>query len=245
MTFRHLRRLLVPIAVLAALAALSPATAAATSTPAPGYEQFTGCPHPGQNPLIVTCFRSVTTEGELQLGNKKIPLENPFALSGGITGGGVFDFNSSGGLQKVKQKVPGSVIGLTGYTWLLEFFGSEGLTLYAEIELVGTPSELLGEPVSLAIKVHMINSVLGKNCYIGSNAEPIELELTTSNPGTYVDNSYAVPGANGCVLTLFGFPAKNIDHDIDTASALPSESGLNSTTWVNDTETAAAELVYP
>ncbi len=241
----RLRRLLVPVALLAALAVLSPATAAATSTPAPGYEQFKGCPHPGQNPSIVTCFRQVTTEGELQMGNVQIPISNPVTLSGGLTKAGNFDFNSFGGLFKVPHTVPGGVVGFTGLTWLLEYFSTEALSLYAVIELVGIPNELLGEPISLPIKVHMINQVLGKNCYIGSNLEPIELELATDTSGNYVDNSFAVPGTNGCFLTLFEPPPENIDHEINTESALPSASGLNSTTWVNDTETAAAGLVYP
>ena len=74
-------------------------------------------------------------------------------------------------------------------------------------------------------------------------SEPIELELTTDLLGNYVDTAFSVPGASGCVLTLFEFPPEDIDHDIDTQSGLPSEAG--SATLDVDTETAASKLVYP
>src|SRR5262249_16601478 len=132
---RNRRKLLLALATLAAVLASLPAAATATSVPEVGFEQFTGCPNPAQNPSIATCFREVVSGGELQLGKIKIPISNPIALSGGETSGGVFDFNSFGGLAKVEEKVVGGVIGLTGETWLLEFLGSESLTLYAVIEL--------------------------------------------------------------------------------------------------------------
>jgi len=260
------------MATLAALMATLPSTAGATTTPAPGYEQFAGCPHPGLM-TIETCFRTSFTGGSLQMGNKEIPIETPFTLSGGVTPTGKYGAGPKGGLQPAKQRVPGGVVGLTGLTWLLEFFSSEALTLYAVIELAGIPSEPLSEPVSLPVKVHLINSVLGNNCYVGSNAEPIELELitgTTKPPspnspitgsagstsltgngvtdvtgGTYVDNSFFAPGANGCVLTLFGYPPSSLDEEIDAMSDLPSEAGSNSAILNFDTESVSAATVYP
>jgi hypothetical protein len=273
MNFRIPRTLLAVVVALAALAALSPAGAGATTTPAPGYELFAGCPHPIQNPKITTCVRTVTSGGVLQMGNIEIPISTQITLSGGMTKGGVFDYNSKGGLSPVKQSVPGGVIGLTGLTWLAEFLGAEGLALRAVIELAGTPGDQLAEPASLPVKVHFINSVLGNNCYVGSNAEPIELELitgTTSPPapngpitgapgessltpngitdvtgGTYVDNSFAAPGANGCVLTLFGYPPESIDEAIDTQSNLPAEAGSNTTIQEFGKKSVSAALVYP
>ncbi|HSS04374.1 MAG TPA: hypothetical protein VLK89_04180 [Solirubrobacterales bacterium] len=273
MIFRYFCKLLVAVAALAALTALTSSVAEATTSPAPGYEQFAGCPDPGAVPTIATCFRSVTTGGVLQMGNLEIPIAKPITLSGGMTETGKFVFGSKGGLLPAKQHITGGVVGLTGFTWLVEFFGSEALTAYAVIELASNPGNQLVEPVSLPVKVHLVNSVLGSNCYIGSKTEPIDLELitgTTSPPspnmpitgapgetsltpnsvtdvtgGTYVDNSFAAPGANGCVLTLFGFPPENIDGEIDAQTGLPAEAGTNTTIQDFDSESVSAALVYP
>jgi len=96
--------------------------------------------------------------------------------------------------------------------------------------------------------------VLGKNCYVGSNSSPIVLNLTTGTTsppppnkpitgkeptpvfepereiqaehnGTYVDNSFAAPGANGCVLTLFGFIPISINGVVNSSSGLPAAAG--------------------
>lgn len=271
---KRFRRLFAAVVALTALTASVPSAAGATTTPAPGYEQFAGCPDPGAVPTIETCLRTVFTGGEMQMGNVEIPITSPITLSGGVTESGKFVFNSKkGGLLPAKQSVPGGVIGLTGFTWLAEFFSLEALALYATIELVGTPSNPLKEPLSLPVKVHMENQVLGKNCYLGSDAKPIDLKLitgTTSPPapnspiagsagttsltgngvtdvteGTYVDNSFAGRGANGCVLTLFGFPASNIDEEINAQSGLPSAAGTNTAILNFDTESVSAEVVYP
>ena len=92
------------------------------------------------------------------------------------------------------------------------------------------------------IKVHLHNdAVLGPNCYIGSNADPIVLnlvetptsspQLTSGGPGgnaiistgvEVADNTFAVPGANGCGLL------GALDAALDLKVGLPSPSGKNS-----------------
>jgi hypothetical protein len=274
MNSKYSRKLLAAVVALTALTALTPSLAAATTTPAPGYEQFEGCPDPGAVPTIETCLLSAFTGGELQMGGVEIPIANPVTLSGGVTGSGSFVFNAKkGGLQQVKQPVPGGVIGLTGLTWLSEFFSEEALALYAVIELTKTPSNPLAQPISVPAKVHLINSVLGNNCYIGSTSKPIELELITgtTNPpspnvpitgaagsssltpdgvtdvtgGTYVDNAFSAPGASGCFLTLFGYPPISINGVINAQSGLPAEAGTNTAILEFDTESVSSGLVYP
>lgn len=261
-------------AIVAVVAALALAPIASATTPAPGYTQFAGCPSPAEKAGLSTCIRSEVTGGFLQTGKKTVPIEHPLTISGGLNeeleG---FTFNSKGGLTVVKQKVPGGVIGLTGLTWLLEFLGSEALTLYAATELAGTPSNFNFNTVTLPIKVHLINGILGNNCYLGSNTNPIVLHLTTEttsppppnkpitgkepefsigadeiahfNKGTYVDNSFAVPGASGCTLTLFGFIPISLNGLVNEQAGLPSPAGKNSTEENFNTELAAREKVYP
>jgi len=212
--------------------------------------------------------------GHFNMGNKEVPITKPITLSGGVEDGLVgFYYNSKGGMAPVKQQVPGGVIGLTGLDWLVNFLSLEGLKLYAVTELAGTPA--LGvTDIKLPIKVHLINPVLGNNCYVGSNSNPITLNLTTGTTspplpnkpisgtlpefssdestfigtlknGVYVDNSFAAPGASGCVLTLFGFIPISINGLVNTASGLPAAAGTNETVQAIDTSIAGSEYVYP
>ncbi len=263
------------VAVIAAAALAMLVPAAQGATPRPGYERFAGCPSTEENPESFFCFHAKIKSGHFQMGNKDVPIENPMTLTWGT------DFeqekylvNAKGGLSKAKQKVPGGIIGLTGLTWLAEFFGSQALTLYATTELAGTPDISNPEHVKLPIKVHLEHSVLGSKCYVGSNTNPINLNLiigTTSPPPPnepisghageffadepafvfgfkdikYVDNSFAAPGANGCVLTLFGFIPISINGLVNTQSGLPSPAGTNETIQNQDIELTPEFVVYP
>ena len=264
------------VAIAACVAAFALIAPAAQAKPAPPYEQFAGCPTEAESPSSVTCIRSDITGGNLKVGNKEVPIKNPLTLSGGVDeefeG---FAYNSEGGLSKTAQKVPGGVIGLTGLTWLLELFGSEALTLYATTELAGTPTGFTFSSVTIPIKVHLTNpaGLLGSTCYLGSNSNPIVLNLitgTTEPPppnkpitgkeptinidenlifhlenGTFVDNSFAAPGVNGCKLVLFGFIPISINGLVDEVSGLPSPAGTNEAVQDFDIEFVSRELVYP
>lgn len=262
-------------AALLAVALVAPAAHAAT--PLPGYTQFKGCPTMAEKPKSIVCVRTEVTGGNLKMGNKNVPIEKPIVLVGGTDGNlQNFVYNSDGGLRPAKQKVPGGVIGLTGLTWLLEFFGSDALTLYAVTELAGTPDvNIFEEPVELPIKAHLEtpSGVLGKNCYLGSNSNPISLNLitgTTSPPGpnkpitgvpptfdfnettlitylkngTFVDNSFAAPGASGCTLTLFGFIPISLNSIVNLQAGVPSPAGTNETKQNFNVELTDSEIVY-
>jgi hypothetical protein len=275
-SYRYAKFLVTFVGLITAFAMVSPAAQA--EVPNTGYTQFAGCPSPfTENAKIKTCLRSEITGGHFKMGNKEVPIEKTITLTGGVEnifGSPVF-FNSEGGLAKVKQKVPGGIVGLTGLTWLAEVLGVEALTLYATTELAGT-AEVAGlDAAKLPIKVHLENStgVLGKNCYVGSNTNPIVLNLTTGTTsppapnkpitgkkpvlsfdpvleilrgteGTYVDNSFAAPGASGCVLTLLGLIPVNIDGLINLQSGLPSPAGTNETVQIFNAEAVNAEFPY-
>ncbi len=260
-------------AAILALVLLAPMAQA--KEPNPGYTQFAGCPSPEEKAGLALCLKSDITGGHLQVGSKTVPIENPLTLSGGTDAAFEgFTYNSKGGLSKVKQKVPGGVLGLTGLTWLLEFFGSDALTLYAETELAGTPTGFTISTVTIPIKVHLTtpSGVLGSTCYIGSNASPITLHLTTGttsppapnkpitgkepevsfdeleilhlNNGIYVDNSFSAPGASGCVLKLFGFIPISLNGFVNSQSGLPSAAGHNEAVQNFNLEFTERENVY-
>jgi hypothetical protein len=261
------------LTMLAALVVLAPAAQA--KVPAPPYERFAGCPSPEEETgefIQELCLRSVVTGGHLQTGKKDVPIKNPITLTGGINGAfEEFSFNSEGGLSKVKQEVPGGVIGLTGLDWLVNFLNVEALKLYAVAELAGTPTNFSFNTVTLPLKVHLINPVLGNKCYIGSSSNAMTLNLitgTTSPPspnkpitgkepeyseeaevaylknGIFVDNSFAAPAAKGCVLTLLGFIPISLDSIVNSQAGLPSPAGTNEAVQNIDIEFALKENVY-
>jgi hypothetical protein len=108
----------------------------------------------------------------------------------------------------------------------------------------------VGPAVTLPLKVHLENEVLGDECYIGSEAEPIVLHLTVGktappspaepleghrNPieykdkkrivyipnNTLVDNNFAVPAATGCGGALAALLNPIVNLDI----GLPAKAG--------------------
>ena len=205
------------------------------------------------------------------MGKVETPSLKAMTLSGGTTAAGEFSFGPKGGLPAVKHTVSG---GITGLTWLSEILSEEAQLVYAAIELAEMPSDPLVDPLRLPVKVHLVNPVLGNNCYLGSNSNPIVLTMTTgtTNPpppnppiggsegsvavtgpsgitdvtnGVRVDNVFSVPGAKGCVLTLFGFPPVAINGLINAQSELPSAAGRNAMTMSFDDEYVSAAIVYP
>lgn len=265
-----------PIGLLVAIAATMVALlapAAQATEPAPGYEQFAGCPSPEENPAVEICTRSVVNSGHFQMGSKTVPITDPIELSGGLTSDLKLVFNSKGGLSPAQQQVPGGVIGITGLDWLVNFLDVDALQLFAVTELAGTP-QIKTDGLRLPIKVRLVNPVLGKNCYVGSSANPIVLELTTgtTNPpppnepitgkeveetvdeekfiihgsnGVFVDNAFSAPAASGCKLTLLGFLPVSLDGLVNSQAGLPAAAGTNETVQNFDVEISFPFLIYP
>jgi hypothetical protein len=264
------RLLTVAGTAILAIALFAP-VAEAVEEPQTGFTQFRGCPRPEEK-VMEFCIRSDVTGGHLQTGKKDAPIKNPIALTGGLkndfTG---FSNNSEGGLTKVKQEIPGGVIGITGLDWLVNFLNAEALKLYAVAELAGTPSNFSFTTVTLPLKVHLINPVLGNNCYVGSTGSPITLKLTTgtTNPlppnepitgeegafseeneiayfknGVYVDNEFSVPASSGCVLTLLGFIPVSLNSLVNLQAGLPAAAGTNEAVQDIDIEIALQSTVY-
>jgi hypothetical protein len=261
------RLLAILAAALVVIAVAAPAAGAAT--PAPGYSQFAGCPSPEENPNITSCQRSVITGGYLKLGNKKVPISKPLVLSGGSGVEGVnYAYNSQGGLSKTQLQVPGGVIGLTGLDWLVNFLDVDSLQLFSEPQLAGTPTITGPETVTLPLKFRLINPVLGNNCYIGSNTNPVVIHLSTGTSGsltgkspeyqfdpatviltakngTFVNQTFTAPGATGCKLTLLGFIPISLNSVVNSTSGLPAGPGVNETVQNYDLEVVESALVYP
>jgi hypothetical protein len=264
---------------LAFIAGTSPAVAAPTGE----YGVFAECPLPAAS----GCIYSKTESGKVVIGKETVPIEKPVVLQGGFreNEAGQDEFlgakNAGNTLQKVPQKVPGGLSGLVKCNEItnpVERIGCElvfenGLTgVNATVELAAPAtsiglSELLyfariGPALTLPVKVHLENPFLGSACYVGSNASPIVIGLTTGTSGAYtgtpgtlegrgeggigyfshnslVNNTFAAPEANGCG-GLFSFL---IDPIINAKLGLPSPSGHNAAVLSGFLELASAQAV--
>jgi hypothetical protein len=154
-----------------------------------------------------------------------------------------------------------------------------GLTaLNATLELAAPASSIVvstrnqiseeGVGLSLPVKVHLENPILGGDCYIGSDTDPIVFNLTTGttsppppnqpisgkiaevqaqdefelldiNGSTFVDNAFAVPAANDCG----GHLAFLLDPLIDATLGLPAPSGTNTVIQHTDAKEATSKAV--
>ncbi|HWY91144.1 MAG TPA: hypothetical protein VNY31_10780 [Solirubrobacteraceae bacterium] len=196
-------------------------------------------------------------------------------------------------LSKTAQNVPGGLLNLInckeitnkGERELCEFFFEKGITAVTATTELAAPassiglseaallnpvlSEAFGIPaLQLPVKIKLSNPLFGTKCYIGSEAEPIILNLITgkTNPpkpnesitgkiGTFesneagdiltishnslVDNSFAAPGVNGCG----GSFSSLLDPLIDAQLGLPSTAGHNTAILEGTLKQAGAEAV--
>lgn len=98
-----------------------------------------------------------------------------------------------------------------------------------------------GAAVTLPVRVHLKNPLLGENCYVGSETSPINLHLSTAPPKGKVgeaeeegegaiivlkdislaDTTFSVPTAEGCG----GFFSFLIDPLVNSKLGLPSTTG--------------------
>lgn len=276
----------VVLSVMASLAASALCAAAASATPTGEYSVFAQCPT--SNSSVDACIYANTESGEFTVGKKTVPISKAIVLQGGATGEGSLVAAANGQtLTKAPQNVPGGLAGLVNCPEISNFFerilcegtfenGVTGVT--ATTELAAPASSVHLNPVALVtqtgtalympVKVHLENPFLGSSCYVGSNSNPIVLELTTGTtappaPNTpisgsrgeltfggggeflifhqnaLVNNSFAAPGASGCG-GLFSFL---IDPIVDADMGLPSAAGHNTAILKGTLEVARKALV--
>jgi hypothetical protein len=279
------------VASLALLAVASPALA----TPKGEFAVFADCPL--STPGLTDCFYANTESGEFTIGKKTVPIGKPQILQGGLKAIEVAPFFEFVGaadgntLPKTPQKVPGGLSGLVNCTeikgsGLLEkalrascesVFENSLTGVNATVELAAPAKSVVinfaallaqeGTALSLPVKVHLENPLLGSSCYVGSNSAPIVIGLTsgtTSPPlpnkpitgkvgefevtesgilsvknNSLVNNSFAAPGTNGCG-GIFEFLLGPI---INSQLGVPSAAGHNTAVLNGSQKLAGAELV--
>jgi hypothetical protein len=237
------------LSVLLALAGASSALAGVRGD----LQRFANCPY--NNTAVTECIYSDTTGGEFVIGKSTVPISRPVVIQAGLKALGYFVPATNGEtLSKTPLPVPGGLI---------------GIELPGNFTEVTATAELAGEAqlrnsVTLPLKVKLDNLALGGNCYIGSEAEPVTLNLVygTTNPpppnkpitgnavivvrdhaitqitGTLVDNAFAAPGATGCtLLPLVGDLAVNLKE------GLPAAAGTNTAIMRGVTEEVPSRVV--
>jgi hypothetical protein len=239
------------VSITAAIA--SPASAALKQD----LQRFSDCPY--ANPLVLSCVYSTTTTGEFVIGKSTVPINKTVVIQGGLRALGFLVPATDGNtLSKTPLQVPGGLVGI-------ELPGNF-TEVTATAELAGQGQISTGASgVALPLKVKLDNLLLGGNCYVGSEGEPLSLHLVygATNPpppnkpikgslvvsnhdggsilvltGTLVDNSFAAPGANGCtLLPLVG------DLAVNTKVGLPAAAGTNTAIMGGVTEEVNARLV--
>jgi hypothetical protein len=221
------------------------------------FLKFINCP----TEVGKACTYAETLSGEFLMGSKQVPITTPVILQGGLAYLGTETLPllaprfGAQAMSKSSQTLPG---GLTG---LSEQIGGP---VKATAEIAGPLSNVLvtavflgfghDTAVTLPIKVHLENELLGENCYIGSDSNPVVLKLTdgtTSPPAgtepisgkigtnegrdkgrlltfinnTLVDNTFAVPAATGCGTSALLEPI--VTALVNTDAGLPSAAGKN------------------
>jgi hypothetical protein len=250
------RALVAAMALSAPLMALGLATSAFAASPLKAeFAIFANCPVE----TAKLCTVATTKSGEFKLDLKTTPIVNPTVLQGGLASEAfavqpLIPPTNGETLSKTAQPVPGGLTGLSE---------SVGGPVTATAELAGPASGVTinkfnllaqeGTAVTLPIKVKLDNELLGNECYIGSDSEPIMLNLTTGTTSpslpnqpitgsrgtiegagkgkivkisgnSLVDNNFAVPGASGC-----GGESEStvLDLVVDAGIGIPAPAGLN------------------
>jgi hypothetical protein len=249
------------------------ATTASASAKAPtgNFAVFMQCPT--DNPAVNLCVVGQVEGGEFRLGKMVVPILKTQILQGGIIRNRETEAETIVGaedgetLVKAPQVVPGGIFALVKeghYPWYLRNFcknfpNNSECRVTVTAEPVGEPTvskiHLIleeGTALGLPIRLHLKNPFLGGQCFVGSAASPLQLELTTGEtsppppnvpiagevgyisatnefeniilrPNRLVDNTFSAPGAEGCG----GPQSLLVDGEIDQRVGLPSPSGHN------------------
>jgi len=283
------RILIAAMAVLASLAIAS--SAMAENHPTGNFAPFKYCPL--SNPATQLCTLANTNAGEFTVGKRSVPINKTITLQGGLHENETteeLEFIAAEGaetLSKTPLYVPGGLFNILAPEFLskeakekFEKAINEGITgVTATTELAKPASSIklnttnlifeTGTALQLPIKVKLGNVFLGNECYVGSEASPIVLNLTTGTTkpekpnepikgsagsleileegelvrltgGALVDNTWASPGAHGCGGKLF---EGVVDEAVNKELGLPSAAGHNTAILKGNLEEAVAAAV--
>jgi hypothetical protein len=280
--------LAVPVTVLASASSAM----AAEHHPKGIFARFKDCPL--SNKATNSCVYAQTESGKFIVGKETVPIKNTITLQGGIhfTEAETEEFigaENGETLSKTPQPVPGGLAGLVKCYEISNFLerlacevifenGATGVNATTELAApassIGINTENVatetGIGLSLPVKVHLENPLLGSSCYVGSNSKPIELPLTTGETHPKAPNKpiHGFKGeigveteGEGAVLAIknnelvnneFAAPEAEgcggvfsflIDPLVDSKLGIPAASGHNTAILKGTLRVASAEEV--
>lgn len=211
------------------------------------YTKFQFCPW--TNPEVARCLYSLTEGGEVVLGKKKVPVENPVTIQGGFSKpveriSKFFGATNGVTMSKAKQNVPGGLLGIVPpeeSPWLVkklsQFFFENSLTgVTSTLELAQSASNIkiselnlsgkVGVALKMPVKVHLENPFLGSNCFVGSSSSPIVWELTSGTTSPPPPNT-PITGKAGKIQFLEGGRILRLNENelVDNAWSAPGAGG--------------------
>ena len=282
-------------AVVAVVALMVPLVVASSALaaehhPTGNFAPFKYCPL--SNAAVTQCIIADTSSGEFTVGKKTVPITKPITLQGGTipigeTGEVTFVAAENGEtLSKTTEPVPGGLFGIKPPEYLnkeqkekFEEMINKGLTGVTETTELAKPASAIklstanlireeGVALQLPVKVKLSNVFLGSSCYVGSEASPIILNLTTGETsppppnkpihgsageleileggallrllgGSLVDNVFSAPEATGCGAPFSAL----VDKLVDATFGVPAPAGENTAILTGKLEDAAAAAV--
>ncbi len=272
-----MRRLFVA-AVVAACAAVAAPGVASADTLAGEWASFSGCPVDDPAMLaadgsvaIAACLGGGSPGGTITMGATSMTVGAVRLQFGALNTDGAYSLvqPAAGGMSGDPITVPGGLLGLMCPSEIPVIsqicdavVGSPLNKVTATLEPAGPARDfdlsaavVTGRPImTLPVKIHLTNPFLDRDCYIGSNSDPMllkvanqtrptakfvrfnasgavdpagEMTYTDLSGASVADSTFAVPAARGC--GLLGL----IDSVVNARQGLPSPSGANSLTLAN------------
>lgn len=215
---------------------------------------------PVEDKAVSTCATVVVRGGDMSIGGMKVPIpDGGLKIAGGVKYGapdpeGNFEqiFVPQAGTSGVFSNpisIPGGALGIDTPLNLTQ--------ITATVEPVGIPSvDVLDLKVSMPVRLKLDNALLGDSCYLGSQSNPVTLNLgTTGNPPsqpiggnyqgavfpgvTHTDKTFAVPAATGCG------PLGSLNWAVNLRAHTPSATGHNDLATTSDVYTVPARRIRP
>ena len=254
MRFHSACRVGVLLAMVAGMSLVGMATPASAyqGAPPPAWSVFKQCPvngtlSHGEGP-VEDCIFGIASEGTIDIGGLDTTFKGPGTIQGGINyltyPAGWANALNGQSYSAPRQLLAKPVMAMLGNpSGVVPPAQSAVYVVSAQAGPMnfGANSHLVSR-THLPLSFHLINPLLGPNCYVGTVGDPVVLNLTTGKSGALkgtlgivasrgpmiyttgtevVDNVFSVPGATGCG------PDGYWDAAIDSNNALPSAKGLN------------------
>jgi hypothetical protein len=223
--------------------------------PVPNPYTFKQCPVSNRvaptNSAVTVCIKGVASEGTIDIGGLDTTFKGPGVVQGGINLSESFGgtFNWSQALDGQSYSAPEQLLAKP----VMAMLGNpSGVKPPAQSQVYVASAQagpiLFGVNAGLVTEIpltfHLINPLLGNNCYVGTLSDPVVLNLTTGTSGALtgtlgtlagahngnvlytlgtevVDNQFTVPGATHCGTGGVW------DSVIDANNGLPSAAGAN------------------